>query len=260
MKDDLEEQVLVRDVSDRRAAEDALRDAERRISQQAAELARSNEELEQFAYVASHDLSEPLRTVAGFVQLLAQRYQGQLDDDADEFIGFALDGVMRMQALIQDLLTYSMVSRVGYKVGMCDAQALVAELAESSGRSGAVTWSALPTVQADPGQLRRVFQNLISNGLKFVPPGREPHVHVSAARNGTEWYFAIKDNGVGVPGHHQERIFKMFQRLHSQDDFPGTGIGLAVCQRVIERHGGQIGVEETEGIGSTFFFTLPAPT
>jgi PAS domain S-box-containing protein len=235
------------------------RDAERRISQQAGELARSNEELEQFAYVASHDLSEPLRTVAGFVQLLAQRYQGRLDADADEFIGFALDGVTRMQALIQDLLTYSRVSRLEYKLDSVDAQAVVTELAQANAGPGAVTCSALPIVQADPGQLRRVLQNLIGNGLKFVPPGREPHVHVSATREGAKWRFAVKDNGIGVPPHHHERIFKMFQRLHSQDDFPGTGIGLAVCQRIIERHSGEIWVESTEGVGSTFFFTLPVP-
>jgi PAS domain S-box-containing protein len=235
------------------------REAERRISQQADELARSNEELEQFAYVASHDLSEPLRTVAGFVQLLSQRYKGRLDADADEFIGFALDGVTRMQALIQDLLTYSRVSRLEYKLDTVDAGAMVADLAQANTGPGAVTWSALPIVQADPGQLRRVFQNLIGNGLKFVGPGREPHVHVSAAREGAKWCFAVKDNGIGVPARHHERIFKMFQRLHSQDDFPGTGIGLAVCQRIIERHGGEMWVESTEGVGSTFFFTLAVP-
>jgi light-regulated signal transduction histidine kinase (bacteriophytochrome) len=222
-------------------------------------LARSNEELEQFAYVASHDLSEPLRTVAGFVQLLSQRYKGRLDADADEFIGFALDGVTRMQALIQDLLTYSRVSRLEYKLDTVDAGAMVADLAQANTGPGAVTWSALPIVQADPGQLRRVFQNLIGNGLKFVGPGREPHVHVSAAREGAKWCFAVKDNGIGVPARHHERIFKMFQRLHSQDDFPGTGIGLAVCQRIIERHGGEMWVESTEGVGSTFFFTLAVP-
>jgi PAS domain S-box-containing protein len=235
------------------------KEAERRISEQADELARSNEELEQFAYVASHDLSEPLRTVAGFVQLLAQRYQGRLDGDADEFIGFALDGVTRMQALIQDLLTYSRVSRLEYKLDTVDALAMVTELAEANAGPGAVTCSDLPIVQADPGQLRRVFQNLIGNGLKFVPAGREPRVHVSAVREGAKWCFAVKDNGIGVPAHHHDRIFKMFQRLHSQDDFPGTGIGLAVCQRIIERHSGDIWVESTEGVGSTFFFTLPVP-
>lgn len=239
---------------------DDERDAERRISQQAEELARSNDELAQFAHVASHDLSEPLRTVAGFVQLLAQRYQGRLDADADEFIGFALDGVTRMQALIQDLLTYSRVSRLEYKLDSVDAQAVVTELAEANSGPGAVTCSALPIVQADPGQLRRVLQNLIGNGLKFVPPGRAPHVRVSAARDGDKWCFAVEDNGIGVPAQHHERIFKMFQRLDSQDDFPGTGIGLAVCQRIIERHRGDIWVESTEGVGSTFFFTLPVPT
>jgi PAS domain S-box-containing protein len=235
------------------------KDAERRMAQQADQLARSNAELEQFAYVASHDLSEPLRTVAGFVQLLAQRYQGHLDDDADEFIGFALDGVKRMQNLIQDLLTYSRVSRLEYKLENVDSQKVAVEVGEVIDSAGAVTYSQLPTVLADAGQLQRVFQNLIGNGLKFVPPGREPHVHLSAARDGANWRFEVKDNGIGIAAHHTDRIFKMFQRLHSQDDFPGTGIGLAVCQRIVERHGGRIWVESTEGEGSTFFFTLPAP-
>jgi PAS domain S-box-containing protein len=243
---------VLEDVSDER-------NAERQISELAEELARSNQELEQFTYVASHDLSEPLRTVAGFVQLLAQRYQGRLDADADEFIGFALDGVARMQSLIQDLLTYSRVSRLEYILDSVDAHAMVTELAQAGSGPGTITSSALPIVQADPEQLRRVLQNLIGNGLKFVPPGRKPQVHVSATREGAKCRFAVKDNGIGVAPQHHERIFKMFQRLHSQDDFPGTGIGLAVCQRIIERHGGDIWVESTEGVGSTFFFTLPVP-
>jgi len=235
------------------------KEAQRKLSEQAELLARSNAELEQFAYVASHDLSEPLRTVGSFVQLLARRYEGRLDEDADEYIAFTVDGVRRMQTLIQDLLTYSRVSRLEYKLTEVDCGALVGQLAASMRGGEAVTCGPLPTVMADAGQLSRVFQNLIGNSLKFMPPDRDPHVEVTAERDGDDWRFTVKDNGIGIAPQHLDRIFKMFQRLHSQDEFSGTGIGLAVCQRVVERHGGRIWAESTEGEGSVFSFTLPAP-
>jgi PAS domain S-box-containing protein len=244
---------VARDVTARRAVEQALQAS-------AEELAASNAELERFAYVASHDLSEPLRTVAGFVQLLANRYQGRLDADADDFIAFALDGVAHMQQLIEDLLTYSRVSRFDYKLESVNCNDLVCHVLASlqSTTAGAgIEVLDLPTVRADPRQLARVFQNLISNALKFVAPDRAPVVRIEASSEADGWRFSVADNGIGIDPGHRERIFQMFQRLHSRDTYEGTGIGLAVCQRVVERHGGRIWVEGAPGEGSTFFFTIP---
>ncbi|MDQ1423262.1 MAG: two-component system, chemotaxis family, sensor kinase Cph1 [Acidimicrobiaceae bacterium] len=238
---------VLEDVTDERLATTLL-------AHQAEELARSNAELEQFAYVASHDLSEPLRSVAGFVQLLSQRYKGRLDDDADEFIGFTLEGVRRMQTLIQDLLTYSRVSRLDYERVPVDCNRLMAEALQAE---TFIHVSELPTVWGDAGQLRSVFQNLVANGLKFKAPGREPELWISAVRHDTSWEFCVADNGIGIAEQHRERVFKMFQRLHSQDDFPGTGMGLSICQRIVQRHGGKIWVENNHDHGSAFRFTLP---
>ena len=239
-----------RDITARRAIEDQL-------AEQTVQLARSNAELEQFAYVASHDLAQPLRTIAGFVQLLGARYKGHLDAEADEFIDFALEGVKRMQTMIQDLLTYSRVSRAEYSLVAVDTRKLVEELMESLGVAEAVTISSpLPTVLADAGQLERVFQNLTTNALKFVPPDRTATVDISAVEEAGQWTFAVRDNGIGIAAEHREQIFKMFERLHNHEEYPGTGIGLSVCQRIIERHGGRIWVDSAEGEGSTFRFTL----
>jgi PAS domain S-box-containing protein len=221
------------------------------------DLSRSNAELQQFANVASHDLAEPLRTIASFVQLLAQRYVGRLDADADEFIGFTLDGVKRMQALIQDLLSYSNVSQLDYDLATVDCDELVIEVGTALRAEEAISRSALPSIRADAGQLRRVFQNLIGNGLKFVPPDREPRVTVSADRRDACWQFSVADNGIGITAGDRDGIFKMFQRLHSQEEFPGTGMGLSICQRIVERHGGRLWVDSVEGRGSTFHFTIP---
>jgi PAS domain S-box-containing protein len=241
---------IVRDMTARDAAE-------MQLAHQAEELSRSNAELEEFAYVASHDLSEPLRTVAGFVQLLAQRYEGKLDPDADEFIGFTLDGVKRMQTLIGDLLTYSRVSRLEYLLEPVDCGTIVHDVAEELGAEDTIDWSQLPIVNGDEGQLRRVFQNLISNGLKFIPPGRIAHVKLSAVAEDGWWHFSVADNGIGIADKYHERIFKMFQRLHSADKYPGTGIGLAICQRIIGRHGGRLWLESVPDEGTTFHFTIP---
>ncbi|MEO8692308.1 MAG: ATP-binding protein [Acidimicrobiales bacterium] len=239
-----------RDVSARRAIEDQL-------AEQADQLERSNAELEQFAYVASHDLAQPLRTIAGFVQLLGARYKGRLDAEADEFIDFALEGVTRMQTMIQDLLTYSRVSRAEYNLVAVDTRALVEQLMETLGVGDAVTISSpLPRVLADAGQLERVFQNLITNALKFVPPDRTAQVDISALDDAGQWHFVVRDNGIGIAAEHRERIFKMFERLHNHEEYPGTGIGLSVCQRIVERHGGRIWLDSVEGEGSTFHFTL----
>jgi PAS domain S-box-containing protein len=245
----------VRDVTARKTADERLRMA-------AADLARSNAELEQFAYVASHDLQEPLRMVASYTQLLARRYQGKLDQDADEFIGFAVDGARRMQELINDLLTYSRVGTRLLEVRTVDCGQLVDQVvvdlaAAIADRQASVTRDHLPLVLADPTQLRQLFQNLIANGIKFHRPGALPRVHVSASLNGEGWTFSISDNGIGIEPQYFERIFVLFQRLHGRDEYPGTGIGLALCKKIVERHGGHMRVDSTPAQGTTFRFTLP---
>jgi signal transduction histidine kinase len=232
-----------------------------RLEAQAAELRRSNDELEAFAYVASHDLQEPLRTVAGFVQLLGRRYAGRLDAEADEFIRFAVGGVERMQTLIRDLLAYSRVGRSSAELASVDAGALVDETVRDLGTAvaesgAAITHDPLPTVVADAAQLRQVFQNLIGNAIKFRGAS-PPRVHVSAQRNREGWQFTVTDNGIGIDPRYADRLFLLFQRLHRQEDYPGTGIGLAICKKIVERHGGRIGFRPAAGGGSTFFFTLP---
>jgi light-regulated signal transduction histidine kinase (bacteriophytochrome) len=246
----------IRDVTDRKRAEAKLR-------QTAEELARSNAELEQFAYVASHDLQEPLRMVASYTQLLGRRYKGRLDEDADEFIGFAVSGAQRMQNLINDLLAYSRVGTRSQPFEWVDCTALVdsvigdlaAQIAEA--HATVTRGPDLPSVLVDPSQLRQVFQNLVANALKFHAPDRAPRVHVKAEKSGTDWVFAIEDNGIGIEPQYAERIFQLFQRLHSQAEYPGTGIGLAICKKIIERHGGRIWLESKPGEGTTFFFTIP---
>jgi light-regulated signal transduction histidine kinase (bacteriophytochrome) len=226
------------------------------------ELKRSNEELGQFAYVASHDLQEPLRMVASYTQLLAQRYKGQLDSDADEFIGYAVDGCDRMQRLIQDLLSYS---RAGTNIGalreISGEKALeesLSNLQVTIKESGAVvTHDSLPAIMTDDAQLVLLFQNLIGNAIKYH--GTEsPRVHVSATNNaGHEWIFSVRDNGLGIEPQYFKRIFILFQRLHGQKEFEGTGIGLAMCKKIVDRLGGRIWVESQPHLGSTFFFALP---
>ncbi len=245
----------VRDITGRKQVEERLRAT-------AADLARSNAELEQFAYVASHDLQEPLRMVASYTQLLARRYQGKLDEDADEFIGFAVDGARRMQELINDLLTYSRVGTRAPQLESVDVgqmvDQVVSDLAAAIEESGAsVTHDDLPTLQADPTQLRQLFQNLIANAIKFHRPGQAPSVQVFAAREDRAWNFSVTDNGIGIEPQYLDRIFVLFQRLHTRADYPGTGIGLAICKKIVERHGGRIRVESEPGVGTTFQFTLP---
>ena len=225
------------------------------------ELRRSNAELEQFAYVASHDLQEPLRAVAGMVQLLQKRYQGQLDERADEYIGHAVEAAGRMQALIQALLTYSRVERRNQPIEAVDAgnclRAAIKNLDVSIRENHAViTIGELPTVHADAVQLIQLFQNLIGNGIKFRGE-REPQIHISATKLKDAWRFSVQDNGIGIESRYYERIFQIFQRLHTRREYSGTGIGLALCKKIIERHGGRIWVESEPGRGSTFHFTLP---
>jgi len=245
---------IVRDVTERKQAEEVLKE-------KSEELARSNRELEQFAYVASHDLQEPLRTVTNFVQLLAKRYQGKLDSNADDFINFAVDGTMRMWKLINDLLAYSRVGTRGHTFEPINCETILQEaldnLKVTLEESGAVvTHDSLPTVMADSLQLGQLFQNLIGNAIKFRGDER-PRIHISASRNDSGWTFSVRDNGIGIAPEFTERIFIIFQRLHGPQQYPGTGIGLAVCKKIVERHGGRIWAESEVGKGATFYFTLP---
>jgi len=234
----------------------------RRLAAQQAELERSNAELQQFAYVASHDLQEPLRTVRSYMQLLSRRYKGKLDADADEFIGYAVDGAGRMQGLIQDLLAYSCVATRTEELAAVDCSALMedvlADLRAAIRDAGAsITHGDLPVVLADKGQLGQLFQNLICNALKFRRDAR-PDVHIWAERSGEHWHFAVRDNGIGIDPAQAERIFVIFQRLHARDEYPGTGLGLPICKKIVERHGGRIWVDTRQDGGVTFRFTLPA--
>jgi PAS domain S-box-containing protein len=246
----------IRDISVRK-------DAERHLAEKVEELNRSNEELGQFAYIVSHDLQEPLRMVASYTQLLSRRYKGQLDSDADEFIAFAVDGASRMQRLIQDLLAYSRVGTKGDNLLDTSSEAALQQallnLHGTVEESDAlVTHGILPSVLADETQLIQLFQNLVGNAIKYQRPGiKIPKVHISASRDDSKkWLFSVKDNGLGINCQYFERIFGMFQRLHKREEFAGTGIGLAICKKIVERHGGNISVESQLGEGSTFRFAL----
>jgi PAS domain S-box-containing protein len=245
----------IRDISVRQKAE-------KHLVKTVGELKRSNDELQQFAYVSSHDLQEPLRMVSSYTQLLAKRYKGRLDSDADEFIAYAVDGCNRMQGLIQDLLTYSRAGtneKALHEISGEDAlRVALTNLRPTIQQSGAVvTHDSLPAVTTDAPQLTQVFQNLIGNAIKYR--GHEvPQVHVSATNNGgDEWIFSVRDNGLGIDPQYFERIFIIFQRLHGREEFEGTGIGLAICKKILERLGGRIWVESQPEKGSTFYFALP---
>ena len=243
-----------RDITSQKRAEEALK-------VKTEELLRSNAELEQFAYVASHDLQTPLRAISGYLDLLTKRYEGKLDGEAQRFIQRTNENVHRMQRLINDLLAYSRVSTRGNSFKPTDCNAVLSEVLDmlhpSTEETGSViTHGVLPTVMGDPGQLVQLFQNLIGNAIKFRDKA-PPRIHADAQPLDKTWLFSVKDNGIGIDPQYADRIFLIFQRLHTIDKYPGTGIGLAICRKIVERHGGQIWVESKVGEGSTFKFTLP---
>ncbi len=234
------------------------------VAQRSQELARSNAELEQMAYVASHDLQEPLRMVTSYLQLLEQRYGRQLDADAHDFIEFAVDGAKRMQALIDDLLSYSRVGTKAKPLQPTDCEAVMKTALQSllmaMEESGAqIQWAGLPRVLGDAAQLTQLFQNLVANAIKFRGEG-VPRIDIRTEREDGFWRFEVRDNGIGIAPDYFERIFVMFQRLHNRSKYPGTGIGLAICKKIVEQHGGRIWVESAPGQGTVFKFTLPQET
>ena len=245
-------------------AYEKLEAAQQALEQAVTELRRSNQELEQFAYVASHDLQEPLRKIASFCNLLESRYAEQLDEKANVYLHYIVDGAMRMQALVNDLLLYSRVTTRGKEFAPVDLNNALQEalanldvaVTESSAR---VTHDPLPTVNGDTAQLGRLFQNLVGNAIKYRGEA-PPQVHISAANESGEWVFSVRDNGIGIAPEYAERIFVIFQRLHTREEYGGTGIGLSVCKKIVERHGGRIWVESQEGCGATFYFSLPQVT
>jgi len=256
-----DEMVLIQDLADRAALSISVARLIREIRSYSAELERSNTELQQFAYVASHDLKEPLRMIDGYLKLLDKKYAEKLDENAKKYIGFASSGIARMQGIIDDLLEYSRVSTRARAFEHTDADAVLSEALENLSvlikESGAkIERDRLPVVTADPVQLSQVFQNLVANAIKFRQKERIPGIRISVRERALEWLFAVADNGIGIDPKYREKVFEIFQRVHGQD-FPGTGIGLAICKRVVERHGGRIWVDSEPGAGSTFYFTIP---
>lgn len=246
---------MIEDITARKTAEEALRKT-------AEDLKRSNEDLEQFAYLASHDLQEPLRMVASYLQLLERRYRERLGGDAGEFIDYAVEGATRMKSLIRDLLEYSRVGTSDRPFEAVDSDRVLDEALSNlevaiKENDAEITREALPTVSADAKQIVQLFQNLVVNAIKFRS-AEKPRIHIAARRRGGEWVFSVRDNGIGIDPKFADRVFIIFQRLHGRDEYPGTGIGLALCRKIVERHGGRIWVESAPGAGATFFFTLPA--
>jgi light-regulated signal transduction histidine kinase (bacteriophytochrome) len=249
--------VVSHDVTQRKQLEEELKET-------VEELKRSNAELQQFAYVASHDLQEPLRTITSFTQLLERRYKDKLDSDADEFIAYIVDAAKRMQTLIKDLLNYSRVATMGKEFKLTDTEEILKASLNNLNtaideNNAEIIYENLPEIMADSGQILQLFQNLIGNAIKFRKPEIPPKIHISAAEteNKDEYIFSIQDNGIGMELQYLERVFTIFQRLHTKDEYEGTGIGLAVSKRVVERHGGKIWVESKLGEGSVFYFTIP---
>ncbi len=248
---------IVRDITERKKAEAELRE-------RTEALENSNRELEQFAYVASHDLQEPLRMITSYMSLLSRRYQGKLDHDADDFINYAIDGAQRMQQLINDLLAYSRVGTKGKPPEPTNVNTVVKRALKNlqmaiEDNGAQISCDEFPQIMADEIQLIQLFQNLIANAIKFHGD-KPPRIEISVRKKRSFWQFSVKDNGIGMDPSYKERIFQIFQRLHTRRQYPGTGIGLAICKKIVERHGGTIWVDSEQNEGSTFFFTFPEVT
>lgn len=248
--------VLATDIAERKKMEESLKEY-------AGRLQRSNEDLQRFAYIASHDLQEPLRSIVSYSQLLDRRYRGKLDADADEFLGYLVEGGLRMRMLIQDVLAFSCINANELQFTETDTGAVLAEVEQGLDQmirasEAIITHDPLPVVMADHMQMVQLFTNLISNAVKFHRPGVMPMVHIRARKNGQFWEFSVADNGIGIELEYFERIFVIFQRLHSRQEYEGTGIGLAIARKILERHGGELWISSTVGRGTTFYFTLPA--
>lgn len=257
---------VTRDLTERKRVEDQLRilnaALEQRVAERTAKLEDANKDMQQVARIAAHDLQEPLHLVVHYSQFLARRYQGKLDSEADEFIGYVVQGALRMQRLVLDLLTYIEAGTLPLQCAMIDCETLLnGALTDIRGmiadRGATVTHDPLPTIWGDARQLQTVFRNLIHNGIKFHGE-QAPVVHISAVRQDNEWVFSVQDNGIGIPAQDRARLFVPFQRLHHQEPYPKPGIGLALCQKILERHGGRIWAESEPDKGATFFFSVPA--
>lgn len=253
---------LQKELEERKITENKLKKSEKDLKALIEELKRSNEELQQFAYVSSHDLQEPLRTITSFTQLIERRYKDKLDSDADEFIEYIVEAAKRMQTLINDLLNYSRVATRGKEFELVDTKEILENTisnlhAAINENDAQITHENLPKVMADKRQMIQLFQNLIGNAIKFKKPGIPPKIHIKTRKNKNEYVFGVQDNGIGIEKQYMERIFIIFQRLHTRDEYDGTGIGLAVSKRIVERHGGTIWVESEPSAGSTFYFTIP---
>lgn len=252
---------ILRDISQQKRLENLLAIQNLTLAGHAASLKQSNEDLEQFAYIASHDLQEPLRTIHGFTQLLSERYKEQLDEQGQEFIGFVTDGANRMQTLIQDLLKYSRIQAQEVNPVPVNAEEVLNEILKHlrmaiEDKQTSITHDPLPIIQTDRSHFQHLLQNLITNAMKFHGP-KPPHIHVSAEERSDGWIFSVQDNGIGIGSEYFERIFLPFKRLHTREEYQGTGIGLAICKKIVERRGGRIWVESEAGRGSKFSFTLP---
>ncbi len=257
---------ISRDVTAQKRSEIEIKDMnvilEHKVNERTEELKKTNNELEQFAYVASHDLREPLRTISNFASLFQAQYQGKIDSRADEYLNFILGSTKRMEALIKDLLDYSSIGRTDLNKSKVDSNELLKEI--SSDLSNSVTEAraeihaeALPVIKGYPSELKSLFQNLISNAIKFHKPGTSPVINISAKNKNKDWLFSVKDNGIGIEEKYYGKLFILFQRLHSKEAYPGTGIGLVQCKKIVELHGGKIWVESVAGEGTTFYFTIP---
>jgi PAS domain S-box-containing protein len=253
--------VFFKNIDDRKEWERELKNLNKQLEERAEELEATNEELEQFAYVASHDLQEPLRMVTSFLSRLEKKYHGQLDNKAQQYIDFAVDGAQRMRRIILDLLNYSRMNQQELEREEVDLNMLLEDIIKLdqsaiSESNASISWDDLPTVNAARTPIRQVFENLINNGIKYRKPDEDPEITITAVEQNDYWQFAVSDNGIGIKEEFQDNIFAIFKRLHTQDEYSGTGIGLSVCQKIVEKHGGKICVDSKEGEGSTFYFTI----